>query len=118
VYGFFGDSLDIEATISDTTITGNMGGAGGAGTSGGAGGDAQGGGLFADGNTTVSLTGVSITGNKARGGTGGKEAVPGVSGTGTGGGVYLSGPGSTWSKSKIAGNSASTSDDDAFGSFS
>jgi hypothetical protein len=94
-----------------------VGGAGGAGSSGGAGGNGQGGGLNVNNAATVTLAGGVITRNKAKGGTGGRGLTNGAAGMGLGGGVYLLGPGSVNQGTKIKNNSASTSDNDVFGSF-
>ncbi len=102
-----------QVTVSGTILTGNaaLGGAGGTGTVGGDGGDAQGGGLFVDPYSTVVLDSDAIFGNLADGGSGA------TNGTGIGGGVYLSGTGSTRKNTTIAGNSASTSNNDVYGTF-
>ena len=87
----FGDESVLVTAITDTLIAGNTA-RGGDGASGAAGGNAQGGGLYSDPTSMVSLGGCSIVGNGVKGGLGG--------GTGIGGGIYLSAPGSvmhgTW----------------------
>jgi hypothetical protein len=123
-YDYYGTAtLNINATVTDTKITGNLvqggdGGAGGSGGNGGGGGNAEGGGFFADQYSQFTLVNGSITGNQADGGAGGIGVLDGTDGTGIGGGVYLSTSGSVKTGTKIVGNSASTSDDDVYGSFS
>lgn len=65
-----------------------------------------------DPDSTVALNGDVIIGNLADGGSGA------MGGSGLGGGVYLSGTGSTRKNTTIAGNSASTSNNDVYGTFS
>jgi len=103
------------------TSSGNeaVGGAGGSGVIGGDGGDGQGGGLFVDVAATVALTGGSITNNQAIGGAyGWGTTTNGTDGEGQGGGVFLTVAGSTRSGTIISGNSASTSGNNIFGTFS
>jgi hypothetical protein len=101
-------------TISSSTISDNasVGGAGGSGAASGDGGDAQGGGIWVGPSSMIALSEATITGNAALGGSGA------VSGTGVGGGVYLSAGGSTSTDTTISGNSASTIDDNVYGTFS
>ena len=66
-------------------------------------GDALGGGIYSDGDSTVTLTHSNINANRA------------VGGTGIGGGVYNAGSFSVDKRTKIRGNKASTSHDDVFG---
>ena len=102
-----------QVTISQSDLSANaaVGGSGGSGSVGGTGGDAEGGGLFVDPTSMVALDDDAILGNLADGGSGATD------GTGSGGGVYLSGTGSTRKDTTIAGNSASTSNNDVYGSF-
>ncbi len=67
--------------------------------------------LFVDPYSTVALDTDAIVGNLADGGSGA------TNGTGIGGGVYLSGTGSTRKNTAIVGNSASTSNNDVYGTF-
>jgi hypothetical protein len=100
---------------------GGLGGNGGLGGDGGSGGAAQGGGLYVDAASIAALAGGSIVGNQADGGRGGlgdTDGANGPDGYGQGGGVYLAGLGSTRKGTKIAGNAASTSGDEIFGTFS
>jgi hypothetical protein len=107
------------ATVTNSTIFSNVakGGAGGNGlkkngnSGGGRGGDARGGGIFA--GNPITLRGTTITKNVASGGSNG--------GTGRGGGLYVwSEPVSldSFTRTNTRGNTASTSDNDIFGSFS
>ena len=69
----------------------------------------------------IALSGALITGNQADGGSagaGGPGGSSGDSGSGLGGGVYLAGIGSTKKNTVIAGNSASTGDNNVYGTFS
>ncbi len=67
----------------------------------------------------MALSDVVITGNRAQGGAAGVGATSGTAGQGIGGGLYLA-PGSTTTlkKTRVAGNSASTSNDDIYGTYS
>ncbi len=112
-----------DLTITRTTISGNLakggaGGAGGSGGAGGAGGNAQGGGIYVGSGSLVNLDQSAITGDAVGGGAGGMGTTEGADGTGQGGGVYLDGTGSTMKRSRIVGNSASTGDNNVYGSFS
>jgi len=125
-----------SATITDTIISSNLaregdgengftlkGRWGLAIVRGGAGGDAFGGGIYV-GAGTLQLLGTTITQNAATGGSGGgsvKGLPDGANGSGHGGGIYIY-PGSlvsldSFTFAHAAGNSASTSDNDIFGSF-
>ncbi len=99
------------ATVSASTLFGNAA-IGGSGVVAGDGGDAEGGGLFVGPDSTVALDDDAILGNLADGGSGA------VDGNGSGGGIYLSGTGSTRKGTTIAGNWASSGDDDVYGTFS
>jgi hypothetical protein len=74
-------------------------------------GTGQGGGLYALSGSTVTLTNVMVTGNKADGGAAGSD------GQGVGGGVYVQSRATVYADALtvITGNHASTSDDDVFG---
>jgi hypothetical protein len=116
-------SVDVsESIISGNVATGGSGGDGVTGSAGGNGGAAQGGGIFVDLVSDVAISGVVITDNQADGGQGGSGGgdggTNGGDGSGVGGGVYLSVAGSTKKNTVIEGNSASTSNDDVFGTFS
>jgi hypothetical protein len=102
-----------QVTVSESAFSANaaIGGDGGSGSVGGDGGDAEGGGLFVDPYSTVALDDDVIIGNVAEGGSGA------TNGTGSGGGVYLSTTGSTRKNTTIAGNWASSGDNDVYGSF-
>ena len=102
-----------QVTVSQSDLSANaaIGGDGGSGSVGGDGGDAEGGGLFVDPYSTVALDDDVIIGNVADGGSGA------TNGTGSGGGVYLSTTGSTRKNTTIAGNWASSGDNDVYGSF-
>jgi hypothetical protein len=110
----------LTVTISGSVVAGNdaLGGNGGNGGTGGNGGNAEGGGIFVDASSIIALSGCLITGNQADGGLGGVGGDSGDRGTGVGGGVYLTGVGSTKKNTIIAGNSASTSNNDVYGTFS
>ena len=114
----------VDLNISSSSLIGDaaIGGAGGGGAgNGGDGGDAQGGAIFASPSAFVALSSCSITANQADGGWfgfAGSGGENGTDGTGIGGGVYLSAAGSTSSKTTIFGNSASTSNDNVYGTFS
>jgi hypothetical protein len=121
------------ASLTNTTVTSNVarGGNGADGYrqkglgifAGGRGGDAFGGGV-AGGNLT--LRGCTVTGNTASGGAGGKSPggnlPPGVKGAGRGGGIYISSASSAgldaFTLANTKNNTASTSDNDIFGSYS
>ena len=66
-------------------------------------GEALGGGIYSDGDSTVTLTHSNINANRASGG------------TGIGGGVSIAGDFSLDKRTKIRGNKASTSHDNVFG---
>jgi hypothetical protein len=98
-------------TVIQSSLTGNQA-QGGDGHNGG---DGLGGGLYVGGGTAA-ITQSTITGNEALGGGGGDG---GSDGQGVGGGAYIA-TGSTVCidlATIIAGNDASTSDDDVFGVF-
>jgi hypothetical protein len=79
------------------------------------GGDALGGGIFV-GSGTATLTGVMVSGNQAQGGVDGQGN---PSGRGLGGGVYVDPSASVTADTAtlIAGNQASKSDNDVWGTI-
>jgi hypothetical protein len=89
---------------------------GGAGGSGGNGADGEGGGIFQDELSTLTLLGTTVGHNLAIGGAAG---LGGSDGEGEGGGLYLE-PGGVASAdllTAIFANHASTSDNDVFGNL-
>jgi hypothetical protein len=105
----------------DNLASGGPGGTGGIGGDGGTGGDAQGGGLYVAPGFVVSFVDSSITFNEGFGGFGGAAGLggdDGLDGQGVGGGVYLGSPGSHRKNTRITGNTASTSHNNVFGTFS
>jgi hypothetical protein len=70
--------------------------------------------VFNDESSTLSLYGCQVTQNAATGGQGGAG---GTAGDGVGGGVYNLGRFGLDLLTSVAGNSASTSDDNIFGTF-
>ncbi len=107
----FGSPDSSSLSLSGSTIAINqaLGGNGGTGmTSGGAG---LGGGLYIAIGTLASLTGASVIGNQADGGSGNGG---GADGLGVGGGVYDLGDLITDIATVIAGNHASTSNNNVF----
>jgi hypothetical protein len=115
--GALANVLGATLTVSGCTLSGNQasGGAGGTGGNGGAG---FGGGLYNDGTSTVIVAGSKVTNNQAAGGAAGTG---GSAGTGFGGGLYLAAGGAAYldahTLAKLAGNTASTSNNDMFGTF-
>jgi len=126
-----------SASLTNVTIDSNVaaGGNGAAGYSmkifksptavaGGPGGNAYGGGIYAAATTGVELRGTTVTRNAATGGAGGnspKGLAKGANGLGQGGGIYVY-PGASasldsFTQGHTTGNTASTSDNDIFGSF-
>ena len=123
------------ASISNTTLSSNVArggdGANGGmgryfslhfGIAGGPGGNAHGGAIYAGGS--LELRGNTITTNSAQGGAGGnspKGLAKGADGVGQGGGVYIYPTVSVsldaFTQAHTSGNTASTSDNDIFGSF-
>jgi hypothetical protein len=115
--GGLANLLGATLTVSSSTVSNNLA-IGGAGGTGGSGGDGQGGGIFEDGNvhSTLTLMGDTIDRNHAIGGTAG---LGGSDGEGIGGGLYIT-PGGVAGADVltiIAGNHATTSDDDVFGTL-
>ena len=125
-----------SASLTNSSVDSNLaragnGGSGGKGQffgsvfwfGGGPGGGAGGGGIFAAA-ATVQLQGTSITRNVAKGGTGGSSprGLPkGADGPGRGGGLFIAPPAvvglDSTTQANTRSNTASTSDDDIFGSF-
>jgi hypothetical protein len=103
--------------LSDCTITANqaVGSAGGPGANGGNG---FGGGLYNDGQSTLTILGSSIAGNQADGGADGSGSTGSL---GDGGGLYVADGGVSYiemfTSTNLSGNTASTSDNDIFGAF-
>jgi hypothetical protein len=137
----YGGGLDVAgtATVTNTTISSNLarGGNGadganlgkdsfpGSTTGAGAGGDAFGGGIYVNPNAAVTLRGTTVTGNSATGGTGGnspRNRGKSPAGAGRGGGIYVDSGASVgldaFTQANTRTNTASTSDNDIFGSFS
>jgi hypothetical protein len=92
---------------------------------GGSGGDGLGGGIYVADNATVTLRGTTVTQNAAMGGTGGsapKGLPKGADGAGRGGGLYIVPTAAAgldaFTQANTRTNTASTSDNDIFGSFS
>jgi hypothetical protein len=104
-------------TVSGCTLSVNSatGGAGGAGQNGG---DGLGGGLYNDATSTLTVTQSIVTGNYANGGAAGGG---GSDGQGIGGGAYFADGGivclDLFTVSNVAGNTASTKNNDIFGSY-
>jgi hypothetical protein len=115
--GGLANLLGAALTVSGSSLEHNLA-IGGTGGPGGSGGDGQGGAIFQDGNahSTLTLTGDTIDKNHAIGGAAG---LGGSDGEGVGGGLYLTPGGVACADvlTVIAGNHATTSDDDVFGSF-
>jgi hypothetical protein len=89
---------------------------GGAGGIGGNGGDGQGGGIFAQQGSDLTLRKSLISANAAKAGAAG---LGGTAGEGIGGGIYIE-PGATARRDRwtvILGNWADTSDDNVFGTL-
>jgi hypothetical protein len=111
--GAIAGMFQATTTVKDTTITGSLA-VGGDGDTGANGGDGHGGGLFNDRSSALALYGCQVTQNTANGGQGGAG---GTEGEGVGGGAYNLGHFGLDAFSSVTGNSASTSDDDIFGTF-
>ena len=102
---------------------GGDGGRGGRSGIGGAGGDGDGGGILTSGfgdptPSSLSVATTTFIGNVAIGGDGGSGISDGTDGQGLGGGIAVLDGLATITKSKFAGNKASTSGDDIYGSYS
>ena len=138
--GAYGGGLYVAggtAALTNTTVSSNLarGGNGadglnlgkdafpGSTTGAGRGGDAFGGGIYVYPNAAVTLRGTTVTGNAATGGTGGNAPRAGKApaGAGRGGGIYIDSGASVgldaFTRANARSNSASTSDNDIFGSF-
>jgi hypothetical protein len=113
--GAVANMLGSTLTVSSCTLSGNQA-TGGAGGAGGNGGNGFGGGVYNDGQSTLTVLGSTITSNDAVGGAAGAG---GSAGQGIGGGAYFASGGTVCIDvhTSIAGNTASTSDDDVFGVF-
>jgi hypothetical protein len=122
--GGIANFLGATLTVSDCTLSGNQA-VGGAGGAGGNGGNGFGGGVFnagpstapyAGSPSTLTALGTTITANQATGGAAGSV---GSAGQGVGGGAYLVAGGIVCLDDAtllpLAGNLASTSNDDIFG---
>jgi hypothetical protein len=126
--GGIANILGSSLITTSCTLTGN-GATGGAAGSGGNGGNGFGGGIYNDGPSvlpanagtpaTLIVTASTMTDNQAIGGAAGNG---GSAGQGIGGGAYFTTGGvvclDLFTSMKIAGNTASTSNDDVFGVFS
>jgi hypothetical protein len=120
--GGFGDlvllannlGLDTSSlTLDQSTLIFNVA-SGGNGGAGGNGGNGSGGGLFADPDTTAAISDSWLGFNQATGGQGG---LSGTSGDGFGGGIdVVDGASVSLENTKVAGNHASTSNNDILGS--
>jgi hypothetical protein len=115
--GALANLMGATLTVSNCTLSGNqaIGGAGGSGANGGNG---FGGGLYNDGSSTLTVTVSTVTANSASGGAAGSG---GSAGLGKGGGAYFATGGHVcldlFTSQNIDGNTASTSNNDVFGSF-
>jgi hypothetical protein len=105
-----GTTIITNALISGNTATG------GAGSNGGSGGNGSGGGLYVSSGATLTLTDSMIKQNTATGGAAGSG---GTAGLGQGGGVSVASTATASAnrKTKVKNNTASTSDDDVFGTL-
>jgi hypothetical protein len=101
--------------VSNCTFTNNQP-AGGGGGADGNGGNGIGGGLYNDGQSSLTVRGSNLTANEASGGAAGTG---GNTGQGRGGGLYLASGGVVCIDvlTSIFANTASTSNADVFGSF-
>jgi predicted outer membrane repeat protein len=109
--------------FSGDRATGGTGGPGGVGGAGGDGGNGWGGALASgvsgipDDALSLSVADSRFSGNRADGGEGGFGTTEGAAGEGNGGAIaILAGP-ATIARSKFAGNKASTSGDDIYGTY-
>jgi hypothetical protein len=113
--GALADVLGATLSVSVCTLSGNqaLGGAGGLGANGGNG---FGGGLYNDGSSTLTVSGTTVTANTASAGAAGSG---GSTGLGKGGSAYFAMGGDVCLDllTSMIGNTASTSNDDVFGSF-
>jgi hypothetical protein len=123
--GAVANILGATLTVSGCTLTGNQA-EGGAGGAAGNGGNGSGAGIFNDGlsmstlnpgtPTTLTITASTVSGNAADGGAAG---VGGSAGQGAGGGAYFVSGGAVCldALTTVSGNTASTNDNDLFGTF-
>ena len=125
--GGIANILGSTLTVSGCMLSGNQA-IGGAGGGGGNGGNGLGGGIYNDGLSvalnnagtpaTLTVTGTTITDNQA---TGGAAGTGGSIGQGIGGGAYFAAGGDVcldlFTETNIDGNSASTSNNDLFGTY-
>jgi hypothetical protein len=113
--GALADVMGATLTVSNCSFSGNQA-TGGAGGSGASGGNGFGGGLYNDGTSTLTVTGSTVTANSALGGAAGSG---GTAGLGKGGGAYFALGGDVCLDllTSIYGNTASSSANDVFGSF-
>ncbi len=111
--GGLADLLGATLTVNNSTVANNLA-IGGDGGSGGNGGNGLGGGIYVDALSTLTLSGDTVANNFANGGAAG---LGGSDGQGVGGGLYITPGGVACADplTVIAGNHASTSDDDVFG---
>jgi hypothetical protein len=120
--GGIANLLGSTFTVSNCTMTGNQA-IGGSGGNGGNGGDGFGGGLYNQGNSSFGTSSLTVTGSTvtANSGTGGAAGGGGSAGQGVGGGAYFAADGvvclDAYTLANILGNTASTSNNDIFGSF-
>ncbi len=128
--GVYNDAFSMlglsNGLLSLNAAEGGAGGSGGSGGAGGDGGDGLGGAIYNSGpvsapagplpSATLALTDALIIGNLAQGSDAGDGDPDGSSGQGIGGGIYLaSGGTATLKKTVVAGNHASTSEDNIYG---
>jgi hypothetical protein len=113
--GGFALLLGATLTVSNSTVDHNRA-VGGESEGGGNGGNGLGGGIYEDALSTLTLTGATVELNHANGGEGDDGS---SDGQGIGGGVYITPGGGACADvlTVIAGNHASTSDDDVFGAL-
>ena len=114
VYALFGISDASSLTVSNCQIVGNVAQGGTEGSSA-VGGDGLGGGLYIGSGTAV-LQAVLVSGNQAQGGV---DSQGNTTGNGLGGGVYVDPSASVTAdmQTLIAGNQASKSDGDVWGTI-
>jgi hypothetical protein len=103
-------------TVINSNVINNLA-SGGAGGKGANGGNGLGGGLFVAAGTSAEIEGATFLQNQALGGDGGKAG--GSDGQGVGGGIYIEPLALVCldTKTKAKHNTASTSNDDIFGTF-
>jgi hypothetical protein len=109
--------------FSGDRAQGGTGGAAGNAGAGGAGGNGDGGAVAsgvvgtADDSLALSIDDSMLNGNKAAGGAGGYGTTDGSPGMGDGGAIAILARPATITRSKFAGNKASTTGDDIYGSY-